>query len=150
MKALSLWQPYASAVALGLKTYETRSWTTKVRGPITIHASKRWGPAERDLSRNAARIHGQPLLAEPPLGAIVAIAEIAEVFRTEDIREKLSADELFFGDYDDGRYAWRLENVRALRTPIPIRGWQGFFPVPDELLTGIVLSNPLNSDRATR
>lgn len=41
MKALSLHQPWASLVALGVKTIETRSWSTSYRGPLAIHAAKR-------------------------------------------------------------------------------------------------------------
>ena len=38
MKVLTLHQPWASLVALGVKTIETRSWSTKYRGPLAIHA----------------------------------------------------------------------------------------------------------------
>ncbi len=41
MKALSLWQPWASLIALGVKTIETRSWATNYRGPLAIHAGLR-------------------------------------------------------------------------------------------------------------
>ena len=41
MKALSLWQPWASAIACGSKTIETRSWDTSYRGRLAIHAAKR-------------------------------------------------------------------------------------------------------------
>jgi hypothetical protein len=41
MKALSLWQPWASLIALGVKTIETRGWATKYRGPLAIHAAQR-------------------------------------------------------------------------------------------------------------
>lgn len=40
MKAITLWQPWASLLAYGVKKYETRSWPTKYRGPIAIHAGK--------------------------------------------------------------------------------------------------------------
>lgn len=40
MKALSLKQPWASMVANGTKTIETRSWRTSYRGPLAIHASQ--------------------------------------------------------------------------------------------------------------
>lgn len=40
-KALTLHQPWASLIALGVKTIETRSWSTKYRGPLAIHAGKR-------------------------------------------------------------------------------------------------------------
>lgn len=38
MKVLTLHQPWASLIALGVKTIETRSWTTSYRGPLAIHA----------------------------------------------------------------------------------------------------------------
>jgi hypothetical protein len=40
IKAISLWQPWASLMALGLKRHETRHWPTAYRGPIAIHAAK--------------------------------------------------------------------------------------------------------------
>lgn len=39
MKALTLWQPWASLIAVGAKTIETRSWSTTYRGPLAIHAA---------------------------------------------------------------------------------------------------------------
>lgn len=38
MKALTIYQPWASLIALGAKTIETRSWRTSYRGPLAIHA----------------------------------------------------------------------------------------------------------------
>lgn len=40
MKALTLWQPWATLIAIGAKTIETRSWSTNHRGPLAIHAAK--------------------------------------------------------------------------------------------------------------
>ncbi len=40
MKALSLLQPWATLVVIGVKQIETRSWSTAYRGPLLIHASK--------------------------------------------------------------------------------------------------------------
>src|SRR6185437_11126448 len=41
MLALSLWQPWATLVAIGAKRIETRHWHTHYRGPLAIHAAKR-------------------------------------------------------------------------------------------------------------
>ncbi len=41
MKAITIWQPWASLLAIGAKRYETRGWATKYRGPIAIHAAKK-------------------------------------------------------------------------------------------------------------
>lgn len=40
MKALTLRQPWASLIAQGKKTIETRTWYTHYRGPLLIAASK--------------------------------------------------------------------------------------------------------------
>src|SRR3546814_21127441 len=56
VKAISLWQPWASAIALGHKSIETRHWPTKYRGELAIHAAKRFGPDEREF----ASIHRAP------------------------------------------------------------------------------------------
>ena len=54
MRALSLWQPWASGIALGAKRIETRSWSTPYRVPIAIHAAKKWGGEQA----RAARVGG--------------------------------------------------------------------------------------------
>lgn len=41
MRIISLWQPWASAISLGLKQFETRSWSTNYSGLLAIHAAKR-------------------------------------------------------------------------------------------------------------
>ena len=43
MKALTVKQPYASLICCGLKNVENRSWTTKYRGTILIHAGTQSG-----------------------------------------------------------------------------------------------------------
>jgi len=42
MKALTLTQPWATLVILGVKRIETRGWATPYRGRIAIHAAKGW------------------------------------------------------------------------------------------------------------
>lgn len=120
MRALSLWQPWASLIALGFKTFETRSWKTPYRGRVAIHATKieQLTPALNRLLRAQGEL---------PLGAIVATAELVEVHPVEDVRGMLPALELELGNYADGRYAWRLAHVRALSNPIPARGAQGLW-----------------------
>lgn len=40
MKAITVWQPWATLLATGQKHNETRSWKTSYRGEILIHAAK--------------------------------------------------------------------------------------------------------------
>lgn len=49
MKALTVYQPWASLLACGAKQYETRSWATKYRGPIVIHAATKKPPKQVEL-----------------------------------------------------------------------------------------------------
>ncbi len=49
MKAITIWQPWATLLAIGAKKYETRGWTTKYRGPIAIHAAAKKPPNQNDI-----------------------------------------------------------------------------------------------------
>lgn len=126
MKALSLWQPWASLCAVGVKRHETRSWSTPYRGPIAIHAAKtidRVG-APADL---CARAFGAGWWTDLPAGAVVAIADLTAVLPTHVVRAALTDPDAQSGNFDAGRFAWRLDNVRPLITPIPAIGRQGLF-----------------------
>jgi hypothetical protein len=48
----------------------------------------------------------------------------------------LSEQERIFGDYSPGRFAWILQDIQRLEKPIPYRGAQGLFTVPDSILEG--------------
>ena len=127
MKALSLTQPWATLVASGRKKVETRSWNTRYRGPLYIHAAKGFPPVAREFASVEHTLGRLP--GRIPGGALIAVVELVEILRTEEIAPSLSALERLYGDYSVGRYAWRLENVRELPEPIPYRGALGLFEV---------------------
>jgi len=129
VSCVSLWQPWASLIAEGVKDKETRSWAAPasiVGRRIGIHAAK----TTQGL-RDAARV---PELWEEcleklewdaggnlPLGAIVAFATVAASRPVE------SCEPDIYGNYSLGRWAWVLKDVRKLDEPIPARGAQGIF-----------------------
>lgn len=133
MKAISLWQPWASAIVLGMKRIETRHWLTRYRGPIAIHAAKRWTSDEREL--HALEVAAGTMPATLPLGAIVATARLAAIFSAVGQASQISPEELRWGNYAGGRFAWMFEDITPLAEPVPFRGLQGLFDVPDELLS---------------
>lgn len=138
MKAISLWQPWATAIALGYKTFETRHWSTYYRGPIAIHAAKRWTRDEREFAQSMAYEFDDQRLAQPPLGVIVATATLTSILRC-DIALRLTVADChdgYWGNYADGRFAWKLTDVHVFAEPITFRGAQGLFDVPDALLDG--------------
>lgn len=128
-RALSLWQPWATLIALGAKQYETRSWATPYRGLLAIHAAKRTiQPAEIDswIGGTLAR-HGYGDLRRLPLGAVLCVVRLVDVLPTEQVWHEVSWQEIAFGDYSPGRYAWQLEFVERFEPPIPARGAQGLW-----------------------
>jgi activating signal cointegrator 1 len=127
MKAISLWQPWASAIALGYKRFETRGWCTGYRGEIAIHAAKRWTEAEREAAFDFENEFGITGLMTPPLGAMLAICRLTHVGRTEEVVTRISEMERAFGNYAPGRFAWRLELIEKFPAPITTKGEQGLF-----------------------
>lgn len=147
MKALSLIQPWASLVANGAKHWETRSWRTHFRGPVAIHASKGFPGEYRDLCwledfATALEFATDRAL---PLGAIVAVVEITDCLPTSEwLQKHQSYPEEDFGGYGPNRFAWHIENVRKLTTPIPCSGNRGFWNVPNEVEAHLLaqIANP--------
>ncbi len=134
MKALTLTQPWATLVAIGAKTIETRSWSTSYRGPVAIHAAKgfpKWARAftMEPVCYEAVRYANQrpaDLLAAYPLGVVLATARLVNVLPTEKING-ISAQEEAFGDYSPCRFAWFLEDVKELDKPVPAKGALGLW-----------------------
>ncbi len=138
MKALTIWQPWAGMVAAGVKGNETRSWPTSYRGRIAIHAAKldirvAWRRYVNDtVTEVICRRLGLPGIFDAvetfPTGCILATAELMDCIRiTPEYVAKLDYDELQLGDYTPGRFAWKLEDVKAFPEPIPVRGRQGLW-----------------------
>ena len=125
MKALTLTQPWATAVAIGVKQIETRSWSTTYRGPLAIHAAKGWTAADREFAQTERTLGRIP--PRIPLGAVIATCELYDVCPAEEIGLLASAIERLYGDYSPGRFAWMLTNVHPLPEPVPARGSLGLW-----------------------
>ena len=127
MKALTLYQPWATLVAIGEKTIETRSWPTKHRGFLLIHAAAEFPVCTRGLcalTPFAEALAKHNLQRDDlPTGKILAIADLVDCIPTGDLRGPLPPNERAFGDYRPGRYAWFLRGVRVVfDPPIPAKG----------------------------
>ena len=136
MKAITIWQPWASLIAWQEKRYETRSWETKYRGPLAIHAGLDDSALDvvdaNSFYRAAFKRHGDPALTKLPLGEVVCVVDLVDVVPVAYLCA-LSQSETTFGDYSPSRFAWRLDNLRVLVEPIPVRGKQGLWEWPVEL-----------------
>lgn len=120
-RAISIMQPWAWLIVNGHKDIENRDWTTKYRGPVAIHAGKKF---DRDCAWDLSlRRHpvtgagfnvtdGSPCTDE--CGGIVGVAEIVDcIDRSES-------------DWFVGRYGFLIRNARPVPF-IPVKGALGFF-----------------------
>lgn len=129
MKAITILQPWAGLIPEGAKTIETRSWSTKYRGPIiAIHAAKDQDKKGERIRHIVARAEQYGIvIPEMHYGDVIAIADLTYCLKINESHiyylEKNKSKELAFGDFTLGRYAWVLENVKAIK-PIPARGQQ--------------------------
>lgn len=148
MKAICLWQPWATLVAIGAKRVETRGWKTNYTGELAIVATALTPPFARDLACSgifasalkAGGVGPTPL----PTGCVVGVVELHAYLTTESCREQIDDRERAFGDYSPGRYGWLLRNARALPHPLPCKGRQGMFLLPrdveDAVRAGLAIS----------
>lgn len=150
MKAISIWQPHASLLLLGPKRYETRGWAvprSQLGKRVAIHAAKADGdlieiaeyilsrkagiPADERMDAYVAAIleAGYRSCGEMPRGCIIGSVILRESLAAEHVD-----DHNGFGDFSAGRFAWRVSDSKVLPKPVPFRGMQGFFDVPDDLM----------------
>ncbi len=151
IKCITLYQPFASLVALGAKKIETRLWRTWHRGRLLIHASKaspRWA---RDLCNREpfAAVLLEAGYADPgsglvdpgrlPRGEIIAVCDLRHCVRigTPGVDLPPPEPERSFGDYTIGRYAWLLADARPLLEPIAATGSMGLWS-PDERVLALL------------
>lgn len=130
IKAITLWQPWASLVISGAKHYETRSWNTNHRGLLAIHAAKARVSTEIFYSEPFSTLLKAAGIRTPnnmPLGSILGFVTLRHTCHTEQIRETLVPTQIHLGDYSNDRYAWHLSYPIHFPNPIPISGRQGLW-----------------------
>lgn len=140
-KVISLTQPYATCCVLGIKTRETRSWSTKHRGPLFIHASKGFPAWAKNVAKSLFDVpeireklaaNGIKSVADFPIGKIIGGVDLLSCHKVVDrgLRfavlsdgTEVTGNEFQLGDYStDKRRAWKLANPRELVVPIPAKG----------------------------
>lgn len=113
MKALSIRQPWASLIVDGFKDIENRSWPTKFRGKILVHASKKF-------DMEAAITLGLPcyMIDDMKLwvGGIIGEVEITDCVIGSN------------SDWFEGPYGFVLKNAKR-REFKPYKGKLGLFEV---------------------
>ena len=139
MKAVSIHQPWAWAILFAGKDVENRTWATRHRGPLLIHAARSRKSYARQDARAWPKLYGVELPAwdELATGAIVGVVDVVDCVRVGpggDLGECGRSPWAL-----EGYFGWVLANPQPFAKPIPRRGAQMLFEVPDVLLSADVL-----------
>jgi hypothetical protein len=127
MKCLSVQQPWAWALIHGTKRVENRTWRTKYRGAVIIHA----GVSDARLKGTTpADWHGEgltglPAFAELPFGAVVGTVRLVDCVPLAEVLGR---------PFAEGPWCWIVADP-APCVPVPWKGQQMLFDVPASVLT---------------
>lgn len=127
MKVITIKQPFATLIAEGLKRYEFRTWKTKYRGEILIHAGK-------SIDKKAVEKF-ESLGFNYPTGCIIAKANLTDcVFVDDKLRSDLRKENALVYSGVIRRPEWEgygffLEKVEKIQ-PISIQGKLGLWDYP--------------------
>ena len=149
VRALSLWQPWASWVADGRKLVENRSWpppSDLVCGLMLVHATRKVDPDANGVCER----FGMPL-TYGPLGAVLGVVRVMGAVRTEGLLlvpavrgawridraappshphvSEVTESRWFFGPW-----GWLLKDATPLARPVPARGAQRLWTPSRELV----------------
>lgn len=121
MKVLTLKQPWATLVAEGIKKYEFRSWKTKYRGKLLIHAGA--GVDKKELKRF------EKLNLDYPSKRILAEVELEDCLKIdEELNNKIIAENnIAYGSKKREGYAWKLTNIKKVKYDKAVNGKLGLW-----------------------
>mgnify|MGYP001782437747 FL=1 len=114
MKVLTIKQPWATLIMQGDKRFEFRSWQTKYRGELLIHAGK-------GIDKEAVKRLANYLPQELPQGKILGKATLVDCIKmTHEFKEELLKEnsDIYTKSSFQENYGWQLEDVYLFEEPI--------------------------------
>ncbi len=121
IKAITVRQPWATAIIECGKDIENRSWRTHFRGRVFIHAGRLDKEGILYFKENYPR---KKLPEELPCGAIIGSVEIVDCVDSSKSK------------WFEGEYGFVLKNPVRI-DPIPVKGRLGFWNVPEAVIKKI-------------
>lgn len=135
--ALSIRQPWAWLIVQGHKPVENRTWSTRCRGPILIHASK-------GMTNDEYEFVGDVLETIPELralGIILPDRKLIERGGIVGVANIIGCVTDCESPFFSGPFGFMLDGAEPLPF-MPFKGMLGFFNVPDELVTNVLKLTP--------
>ena len=123
LKVLTLRQPWATLVSEGIKRYEFRSWKTKYRGKVLIHAGT--GIDKEDMKKY------KNMNLEFTSRKILAVVEIEDCLELdEELNNKIiSENNIAYGNKVRTGYAWKLNNIKKINYDKEVNGQLGLWNI---------------------
>ena len=118
MKVLTIKQPWATLIMQENKRFEFRSWQTKYRGELLIHAGK-------GIDKEAVKRLANYLPQELPQGKILGKATLVDCIKiTPEFKEELLKEnsDIYTKSSFQENYGWQLEDVHVFNKPIDEKG----------------------------
>lgn len=118
MKVLTIKQPWATLIMQGDKRFEFRSWQTKCRGDLLIHAGK-------GIDKEAMKRLAKYLPDEIPLGKILGKVTLVDCIRMcPEFKEMLLKEnsDIYTKSSFSENFGWQVEDVQVFDEPIEAKG----------------------------
>ena len=118
MKVLTIKQPWATLIMQGDKRFEFRSWETKYRGDLLIHAGK-------GIDKEAMKRLAKYIPKDMPSGKILGKVTLVDCIKCDDDFKgkclKENKDVYAIITFIE-KFAWQLENAEVFDEPIEAKG----------------------------
>lgn len=118
MKVLTIKQPWATLIMQGDKRFEFRSWQTKYRGELLIHAGK-------GIDKEAMKRLKKYIPEDMPLGKILGKVKLVDCIRmSPEFKEMLLKEnnEIYTKSSFQENYGWQVTDVEVFDVPIEAKG----------------------------
>jgi hypothetical protein len=129
MKAITVKQPWASLIVNGIKDIENRTWLTKFRGRVLIHAAKKEFNFTNELTSEYQREFISNIKKPYVNGFIIGSVDIVDCVKSKDNKSTLWGNMYC--------YHWILEHPIKFSNPIPAKGRLLFWDYPNILADNI-------------
>jgi hypothetical protein len=139
MKALTVKEPWASLIADGTKLIENRSWFTRHRGRLAIHAGCAWERRAGELMSTAlGSTVPQPIRNHHTAGHVLAIVELVDCVPLAELAQRYPMHARTNREHLFGPWCWVLDNVQPVVTTETIPGRLGLWNwEPDQCVARI-------------
>ena len=118
MKVLTIKQPWATLIIKKDKRFEFRSWQTKYRGDLLIHAGK-------GIDKEAMKRLAKYLPEELPYGKILGKVRLVDCIKmSPEFKELLLKENknIYTKSSFQEKYGWQVTDVEVYEKPIEAKG----------------------------